>query len=148
MSIGLGVRSLSDFVLDVIWILHPDSIYFDFLQTYLYFSLIKRPSLLREMILAQDNYMLTKPIILDEVQKIPHILDEVHWLIENKGLQFVLCGSSARKLKRGQANLLGGLSAIGWWSIQYILLTLTYCLIIKYKQTIIMVRKNQREVNA
>ncbi|GAG71030.1 unnamed protein product, partial [marine sediment metagenome] len=34
--------------------------------------------------------------------------DEVHWLIENKGLQFILCGSSARKLKRGKANLLGG----------------------------------------
>jgi len=42
------------------------------------------------------------------VQKVPQILDEVHWLIENKGFQFILCGSSARKLKRGQANLLGG----------------------------------------
>ena len=38
------------------------------------------------------------------------ILDEVHWLIENKGLSFILCGSSARKLKRGKANLLGGLA--------------------------------------
>ena len=42
------------------------------------------------------------------MQKVPHILDEIHWLIENKGLRFILCGSSARKLKRGQANLLGG----------------------------------------
>jgi predicted AAA+ superfamily ATPase len=42
------------------------------------------------------------------VQKVPEILDEVHWLIENKGLRFILCGSSARKLKRGHANLLGG----------------------------------------
>jgi predicted AAA+ superfamily ATPase len=42
------------------------------------------------------------------VQKIPQILDEVHWLMENKGLRFILCGSSARKLKRGKANLLGG----------------------------------------
>ena len=48
------------------------------------------------------------PVILDEVQKVPQILDEVHWLIENKELQFILCGSSARKLKRGRANLLGG----------------------------------------
>lgn len=51
---------------------------------------------------------LERPIILDEVQKVPQILDEVHWLIANKGLQFILCGSSARKLKRGRANLLGG----------------------------------------
>lgn len=52
--------------------------------------------------------MLNYPVILDEVQKVPQILDEVHWLIENKGLRFILCGSSARKLKRGKANLLGG----------------------------------------
>ena len=38
----------------------------------------------------------------------PAILDEVHWLIENAEIDFILCGSSARKLKRGQANLLGG----------------------------------------
>lgn len=43
-----------------------------------------------------------------DVQKIPQILDEVHWLIEKKGMKFILCGSSARKLKRGKANLLGG----------------------------------------
>ena len=48
------------------------------------------------------------PVIIDEVQKVPALLDEVHWLIENRGLSFVLCGSSARKLKRGGANLLGG----------------------------------------
>ncbi len=86
----------------------PDSIYLDFLQTDLYFSLLKRPSLLREIILAEERHRLHKPIILDEVQKVPHILDEVHWLVENKDLQFVLCGSSARKLKKGQANFLGG----------------------------------------
>jgi len=55
-----------------------------------------------------DKAKLREPIILDEVQKVPQILDEVHWLIENKKLRFILCGSSARKLKRGQANLLGG----------------------------------------
>lgn len=36
------------------------------------------------------------------------LLDEVHWLMENKGLRFILCGSSDRKLKRGHVNLLGG----------------------------------------
>ena len=86
----------------------PQSLVFDFLNTDLVLEFSKRPALLRDQLLAQDAAVLRRPIILDEVQKVPHILDEVHWLIENKGLQFILCGSSARKLKRGQANLLGG----------------------------------------
>jgi predicted AAA+ superfamily ATPase len=86
----------------------PRSLVFDFLDTELVLEFSKRPALLREQLLAKEDAMLKHPIILDEVQKVPHILDEVHWLIENKGLQFILCGSSARKLKRGQANLLGG----------------------------------------
>lgn len=47
-------------------------------------------------------------VIIDEVQKVPALLDEVHWLIENRGLRFILSGSSARKLRRSGANLLGG----------------------------------------
>ena len=86
----------------------PQSLIFDFLKTDLFFEFSKRPSLLREQLLVKDEQILSHPIILDEVQKVPKILDEVHWLIENKNLQFILCGSSARKLKRGQANLLGG----------------------------------------
>ncbi len=86
----------------------PKSIYFDFLDTELFFEVSKKPSLLREYIFANSTEQLSLPIILDEVQKIPALLDEVHWLIENKKLRFILCGSSARKLKRGQANLLGG----------------------------------------
>ncbi len=86
----------------------PDSLYYDFLKTDLFFELSKNPSLFRERLLAKEEKNLTKPIILDEVQKIPQILDEIHWLIENKGLSFILCGSSTRKLKRGHANLLGG----------------------------------------
>jgi predicted AAA+ superfamily ATPase len=81
---------------------------YDFLKTDLALEFIKRPSLLREQILAKSEAVLKFPIILDEVQKVPQVLDEVHWLIENKGLSFILCGSSARKLKRGKANLLGG----------------------------------------
>jgi len=81
---------------------------YDFLKTDLALEFSKRPSLLREQILAMDKTVLEQPIILDEVQKVPQMLDEVHWLIENKGLSFILCGSSARKLKRGRANLLGG----------------------------------------
>ena len=58
--------------------------------------------------LAADPGQLEKPIIIDEFQKVPHLLDEIHWLIENMGFRFIMCGSSARKLKRGKANLLGG----------------------------------------
>jgi predicted AAA+ superfamily ATPase len=86
----------------------PQSLLYDFLKTDMALEFTKRPSLLRERILAKDEAILMHPIILDEVQKVPEIMDEVHWLIENKGLSFVLCGSSARKLKRGKANLLGG----------------------------------------
>lgn len=47
-------------------------------------------------------------VVLDEVQKVPALLDEVHRLIESRGLHFILCGSSARKLKRTGVNLLAG----------------------------------------
>lgn len=86
----------------------PSSLVYNFLDTDLVLEFSKRPALLREQLLAQDTTVLKQPIILDEVQKVPLLLDEVHWLIENRRLQFILCGSSARKLKRGQANLLGG----------------------------------------
>ncbi len=86
----------------------PDSIVYDLLQTDLFLEFTKRPFLLREQLLAADPRHLREPIILDEVQKVPHLLEEVQWLIENKGFRFIMCGSSARKLKRGKANLLGG----------------------------------------
>lgn len=86
----------------------PQSFVYDLLKTDLALEFSKRPSLLREQVLAKDDTVLEHPIILDEVQKVPQLLDEVHWLIENKGLRFILCGSSARKLKRGKVNLLGG----------------------------------------
>ena len=47
-------------------------------------------------------------IVVDEVQKVPALLDAVHWLMENRGVNFALCGSSVRKVRRGHANLLGG----------------------------------------
>jgi len=86
----------------------PESIIYDFLETDLYLDFSKKPSLLREQLLANDDKAISQPVILDEVQKIPQIMDEIHWLIENKGIRFILCGSSARKFKRGGANLLGG----------------------------------------
>jgi predicted AAA+ superfamily ATPase len=86
----------------------PESIVYDLLQTGLFLEFAKRPSLLREQLLAAEPGQMQKPIIIDEVQKVPHLLDEIHWLIENRGFRFIMCGSSARKLKRGKANLLGG----------------------------------------
>jgi predicted AAA+ superfamily ATPase len=70
--------------------------------------LLAAPYLLREELSALTHAELQYPVIIDEVQKIPALLNEVHWLIENKKISFILCGSSARKLKRGAANLLGG----------------------------------------
>jgi len=52
-----------------------------------------------------------KFVVIDEIQKVPALLDEVQWLHENRRIQFALCGSSARKLKRGHGNLLGGRGA-------------------------------------
>jgi predicted AAA+ superfamily ATPase len=86
----------------------PDSLSYDLLQTDLFLEFVKRPFLLREQLLAASSKQLQSPVIIDEVQKVPQLLDEIHWLMENKGLWFILCGSSARKLKRGKANLLGG----------------------------------------
>ena len=88
--------------------LFPDSQFIDFLQTDTFLDYSKSPFLLRERLLAQKEQAEKYPVIIDEVQKIPQVLDEVHWLIENSNVNFILCGSSARKLKRGQANLLGG----------------------------------------
>ena len=63
---------------------------------------------MREQVLALSEAQKKRPIIIDEVQKIPRLLDEIHFLIENEKLQFIICGSSASKLKRIAANLLGG----------------------------------------
>lgn len=86
----------------------PTSIRYDLLQTDLFLDLSRNPSLLRQQLLAATDEALSRPIVVDEVQKTPQLLDEIHWLIENKGLRFILSGSSARKLRRGKANLLGG----------------------------------------
>ena len=90
--------------------LFPKSKRYDLLLSTEYGRLVGNPGLIREECRAEglDGSSQTSPIIIDEVQKIPQLLDEVHWLIENRGLRFILCGSSARKLKRGKGNLLGG----------------------------------------
>jgi len=74
-------------------------------MTDLYLRYLQNPGLLRE---EMDQAQPGELVILDEIQKVPTLLDEVHWMIENRGLHFGLCGSSARKVRRGHANLLGG----------------------------------------
>ncbi len=86
----------------------PHSARFDLLDTGLLMEFIRAPWRFAERVRALDEATRTHPILIDEVQKAPALLDEVHRLIEDEGLSFVLCGSSARKLKRGRANLLGG----------------------------------------
>lgn len=84
------------------------SLYIDLLKTDLFLRYSKEPYLLREEILSMSSEDLECPIIIDEVQKVPILLDEIHWLIENTNATFVLCGSSSRKLKTQGTNLLGG----------------------------------------
>ncbi len=97
----------------------PGSLWYDLLKTDLFLDLTREPSLLRKELLAVEAELLDRPIIIDEVQKVPQLMDEVHWLIENRGLRFILSGSSARKMKRGRANLLGGRA----WRYQLLPLT-------------------------
>jgi len=85
--------------------LFPDSLCFDLLLSDVFERLKRNPSQLREIVLAENSLL---PVIIDEVQRIPELLNEVHWLIENKGKRFILSGSSPRKILRSEANLLGG----------------------------------------
>ena len=86
----------------------PNSARFDLLDSRLFLEFTRSPWAFSDRVRALEGDVIRHPIIVDEVQKTPAILDEVHRLIEMQGLSFILCGSSARKLKRGRANLLGG----------------------------------------
>jgi len=90
--------------------LFPKASYYDLLLSNVYRRFISDPSVLRQECeaLGLNKTNQKFPVIIDEVQKVPELLDEVHWLIENRGLRFILCGSSPRKLKRSHGNLLGG----------------------------------------
>lgn len=67
-----------------------------------------RPEALREEIEAENPTRRPLHVVVDEVQKVPALLDEIHWLIEHRGVTFALCGSSARRVRRAGVNLLGG----------------------------------------
>lgn len=85
----------------------PNAVHFDLLKSELFNRYLTQPHLFREDCL-QNAATRTYPVIVDEVQKIPQLLNEVHWLIENENMQFILCGSSSRQLKQHGVNMLGG----------------------------------------
>lgn len=89
--------------------LYPNAPYYDLLNSSVYLRLLDAPYTLRQELSLLPEEKRQGPVIIDEVQKIPLLLDEVHSMIEGmKPLSFILCGSSTRKLRRGGANFLGG----------------------------------------
>jgi predicted AAA+ superfamily ATPase len=85
--------------------LFPQARYYDLLKSDEFERLFRNPSLLREEL---DKANASDLVIIDEVQKIPQLLDEVHWLMTKRNIRFILCGSSARRLRRMGTNMLGG----------------------------------------
>ena len=83
----------------------PQALRLDLLDEALFHDLLAEPSLFRELLstVAPDEW-----VVIDEVQRIPSLLNEVHRLIEERSLRFALLGSSARKLKTAGTNLLAG----------------------------------------
>ncbi len=82
----------------------PKAVYLDLLESDLYTELLASPSRLEQKIPPSH----TEWVLIDEIQKIPELLDEVHRLIERRRIRFGLTGSSARKLRRRGVNLLAG----------------------------------------
>ena len=83
-----------------------DAYVFDVLNADTFGRLARNPSYIEEV--CREN----RPIVIDEIQKMPSLLDEVHRLIELRGFKFLLTGSSARKIRKGGVNLLGGRARI------------------------------------
>lgn len=81
----------------------PQARVYDLLDADVFLTLSRRPTQLGEELGPSDRL-----VVVDEIQKLPVLLDEVHRLIEQRQVRFVLTGSSARKLRRGGVNLLGG----------------------------------------
>ncbi len=86
---------------------YPDGRWIDLLKSDVFIRYATRPELLR-LEIEEEPPRPGQQVVIDEVQKVPALLDEIHWLIENRDVHFALCGSSARSVRRGAANLLGG----------------------------------------
>src|SRR5438093_131063 len=76
---------------------------YDLLDSTAYLALSQNPARLAQELTPQDRL-----VVIDEIQRLPLLLNEVHRLIETRGIRFLLTGSSARSLRRGGINLLGG----------------------------------------
>lgn len=76
---------------------------YDLLDTSLFLAMSQNPGRLAQELTAKDRF-----VVIDEIQRLPVLLNEVHRLIESQGIRFLLTGSSARKLRGGGVNLLGG----------------------------------------
>ncbi len=85
--------------------LFPEALCFDLLLSNEYERFARNPSMLREILEASD---LTSPVIIDEIQRLPQLLNEIHWLIVNRNIRLILSVSSPRKILRAGGNLLGG----------------------------------------
>ena len=83
----------------------PKAVYIDLLKSDVRNRFKQHSEEFRESLLRYPPETL---VIVDEIQKVPDLLDEVHWLMVEKGLWFILSGSSARKIKKSGANNLGG----------------------------------------
>jgi predicted AAA+ superfamily ATPase len=83
----------------------PEALWFDLLLADVYERLLRNPTILRETILATPGI---KKVVIDEIQRIPELLHEIHWLIANTPTKFIMSGSSPRKIIRSGTNLLGG----------------------------------------
>ena len=90
--------------------LFPHAPVFNLLRGEVFLRLSREPGRLRQELATVSRSR--APVIIDEIQKLPSLLDEVHDLIESRGLQFVLAASSPAKLRRGGVNLLGGRARI------------------------------------
>ncbi len=89
-------------------LLGRDDLYVNLLHERTLFDFLRDPGKFRAEVLAHRAAHPETLCVVDEIQRLPGLLNEVHDLIESEGLRFVLTGSSARKLKRGAANLLAG----------------------------------------
>ncbi len=81
----------------------PDAVIFDLNVSSDFLNLSRDPSLIGDAVMPD-----TKIVVIDEIQKAPNLLNEVHHIIESQGVHFLLTGSSARKLRQKGVNLLGG----------------------------------------
>ena len=84
---------------------YPKSPFYSLLQADVFLRFSANPAALRQELAIQPT---ETPVVIDEIQKLPALLDEIHYMIEEESRTFVMSGSSPIKLRRGGYNLLGG----------------------------------------